>query len=47
MGLWGSSRADARAEFAVPFRSRVATITGADTAVDAPASSALNPLTPE
>jgi hypothetical protein len=42
-----TSRAVPRAEFADPFRNRVATITGADDAPDIVASSALSPLTPE
>jgi len=42
-----TSRAAPRAEFAEPFRSRVATITGADDALETVASSALRPLTPE
>ena len=40
-------RAAPRAEFADPFRSRVATITGAMTGVEMVARSALRPLTPE
>jgi hypothetical protein len=36
-----------RAEFADPFRSRVATITGAAAGVDSAASSTFRPLTPE
>ena len=42
-----TNRAAPRAEFADPFRSRVATITGADDAVDAVARNAFKPFTPE
>jgi len=41
-----TSRAAPRAEFAEPFRSRVATITGAEDGVETVASSAFSPLTP-
>ena len=41
-----TSRAAPRAEFADPFRSRVATITGAEDGVDAVARNAFNPSTP-
>ena len=40
-------RAAPRAEFADPLRSRVATITGAESGVDTVASNALRPFTPE
>jgi hypothetical protein len=42
-----TSRAAPRAELADPFRSRVATISGADDDVETVASSALRPFTPE
>ena len=42
-----TNRAAPRAEFADPFRSRVAAITGADDGVDAMARNAFKPFTPE
>lgn len=42
----GRQPARTRAEFADPLRNLVATITGADEAVDAVASNAFKPLTP-
>ena len=45
--LSATSRAAPRTEFAEPFRSLVATITGARPAQETVASSAFKPLTPE